>query len=160
MSIKLMMPSNHLILCCPLLLLPSIFPSIRVFYNESVLCNRWPKYWIFSFNISPSNEHPGLISFRMGWLDLLAVSSLSYSIVFLYFFCIDHGGRLSYLSFLFFGTLHLDAYIFPFLLCFSLPVLSELFVRSPQTAICFFAFLFLGEGLDFCLLYNVTNLHP
>ena len=66
------MPSNHLTLCHPLLL-PSIFPSIRVFPNESTLCNRWPKYWSFSFNISPSNEHPGLISFRMDWLDLLAV---------------------------------------------------------------------------------------
>ena len=67
------MPSNHLILCRPLLLLPSIFPSIRVFYNESALHIRWPKYWSFSFSISPSNEHPGLISFRMHWLDLLAV---------------------------------------------------------------------------------------
>ena len=67
------MPSSHLILCCPLLLLPSIFPSIRVFSDESVLCIRWPKYWSFSFNISPTNEHPGLISFRMDWLDLLAV---------------------------------------------------------------------------------------
>ena len=67
------MPSNHLILCSPLLLLPSIFPSIRVFSNESALRIRWPKYWSFSFNISPSNEHPGLISFKMDWLDLLAV---------------------------------------------------------------------------------------
>ena len=67
------MPSNHLILCCPLLLLPSIFPSIRVFSNESALRMRWPKYWSFSFNISRSNEHSGLISFRMDWLDLLAV---------------------------------------------------------------------------------------
>ena len=66
-------PSNHLILCCPLLFLPSTFPSIRVFSNESALHIRWPKYWSFSFNISPSNEHPGLISFRMDWLDLLAV---------------------------------------------------------------------------------------
>ena len=66
------MPSNHLILCHPLLLLPSIFPSIRVFSNESALHIKWPKYWSFSFNISPSNEHPGLISFRMDWLDLLA----------------------------------------------------------------------------------------
>ena len=73
MSIVLVMPSNHLILCRPLLLWPSIFPSIRVFSNESALCIRWPKYWSFSFNISPSNEHPGLISFRMDWLDLLAV---------------------------------------------------------------------------------------
>ena len=72
MSIELVMPSNHLILCRPLLLLPSIFPSIRVFSNESALHIRWPKYWSFSFNISPSNEHPGLISFRMDWLDLLA----------------------------------------------------------------------------------------
>ena len=67
------MPSNHLILCHPLLLLPSIFPSIRVFSNESALRIRWPKYWSFSFNISPANENPGLISFRMEWLDLLAV---------------------------------------------------------------------------------------
>ena len=67
------MPSNHLIPCCPLLLLPSIFPSIRVFSNESVLHMRWPKYWSFSFNISPSNEYSGLISFRMDWLDILAV---------------------------------------------------------------------------------------
>ena len=73
MSIESVMPSNHLILCCPLLLLPSIFPSIGVFSNESVLHIRWPKYWSFSFNISPSNEYPGLISFRMDWLDLLAV---------------------------------------------------------------------------------------
>ena len=72
MSIELVMPSNHLILCRPLLL-PSIFPSIRVFSNVSALCIRWPKYWSFSFNISPSNEYPGLISFRMDWLDLLAV---------------------------------------------------------------------------------------
>ena len=73
MSIVSVMPSNHLILCRPLLLLPSIFPSIRVFANESALPIRWPKYWSFSFNISPSNEHRGLISFRMHWLDLLAV---------------------------------------------------------------------------------------
>ena len=72
MSIESVMPSNHPILCHPLLLLPSILPSIRVFSNESALCIRWPKYWSFSF-ISPSNEHPGLISFRMDWLDLLAV---------------------------------------------------------------------------------------
>ena len=73
MSIVSVMPSNHLILCRPLLLLPSIFPSIRVFSNESALCIRWPKFWSFSFNISPSNEHSGLISFRMGWLDLPVV---------------------------------------------------------------------------------------
>ena len=73
MSIESAVPSNHLILCRPLLLPPSIFPSIRVFSNESALCIRWPKSWSFSFNISPSNEHSGLISFRMDWLDLLAV---------------------------------------------------------------------------------------
>ena len=77
-SLKLMstgsvMPSNHLILCCPLLLPPSVFPSIRVFSNESALCIRWPKYWSFSFSISPSNEYSRLISFRVDWLDLLAV---------------------------------------------------------------------------------------
>ena len=77
MSIELVMPSNHLILCCPLLLLPSIFPSIRVFSNESALCIRWPKYWSFSFSISPSNENPGLIFFRMDSLDLLAAQGLS-----------------------------------------------------------------------------------
>ena len=73
MSLVLVVPSSHLILCHPLLLLPSIFPSIRVFSNESVLSIRWPKFWSFSFNIRPSNEHPGPISFRMDWLDLLAV---------------------------------------------------------------------------------------
>ena len=73
MSIESVMPSSHLILCHPLLLLPSIFPSIRVFSNASAFCIRWPKYWSFSFSISPSNEHPGLVSFRMDWLDLLAV---------------------------------------------------------------------------------------
>ena len=72
MSIELVMPSNHLILCCPLLLLPSIFPSIRVFSSESALHIRWPKYWSFSFTISPSNKYSGLISFRMDWFDLLA----------------------------------------------------------------------------------------
>ena len=73
MSIESVMTSNHLILCRPLLLLPSIFPSIRVFSNKSALHIRWPKYWSFSFSISPSSEHPGQISFRMDWLDLLAV---------------------------------------------------------------------------------------
>ena len=73
MSIESLMPSNHLILCCPLLLLPSIFPSIRVFYSESVLHIRWPKHWSFSFSISPSNEYSGLISFSTDWFGLLAV---------------------------------------------------------------------------------------
>ena len=81
MPIESVMPSNHLILCRPLLLLPSIFPSIRVFLNESALCIRWPKYWSFSFNICPSNEHPGLISLRMDWLDLLAVQETLKSIL-------------------------------------------------------------------------------
>ena len=81
MSIKWVMPSNHLILCRALLLLSSIFTSIRVFSNESVLQNRWPKYWSFSFSISPSNEHPGLISFRTDWLDLLAVQGILKSLL-------------------------------------------------------------------------------
>ena len=76
MSIESVMPSNHLILCHPLLLLPSIFPNIRVFSNESALHIRWPKYWSFSFNISPSHEHSGLMSLRMDWLDLLAVQAI------------------------------------------------------------------------------------
>ena len=101
MSIESVMSSNHLILCCPLLLLPSTFPSIRVFSNDSVLRIRWPKYWSFSFNISPSNEHSGLVSFRMDWLDLFAVQgtfksllqhhSLKASIIWhLAFFIVQH----------------------------------------------------------------------
>ena len=78
MPIESVMPSNHLILCCPLLLLPSVFSSIRVFSNESVLCIRWPKYWSFCFSISPSSEYSGLISFRMDWLDLLAVQGTTF----------------------------------------------------------------------------------
>ena len=81
MSIEFVMPSGHLILCCPLLLLPSIFPSIRVFSNESFLCIRWPKYWSFSFSISPSNEYSELISFRMDWFDLLAVQGTHKSLL-------------------------------------------------------------------------------
>ena len=81
MSIESVMPSNHLILCRPFLLLPSICPCIRVFSNESALCIRWPKYWSFSFNIIPSNEHPGLISFRTDWLDLLAVQGILKSLL-------------------------------------------------------------------------------
>ena len=81
MSIYSVMPSNHLILCHPLLLLPSIFPSIRVFSNESALRSRWPKYWNFSFNISPTNEHLALITFRMDWLDLLAVQEILKSLL-------------------------------------------------------------------------------
>ena len=81
MSIESVMPSSHLILCHPLLLLSSIFPSIKVFSNESALCIRWPKYWSFSFNISPSNEHPGPISFRMDWLDLPVVQGTPKSLL-------------------------------------------------------------------------------
>ena len=81
MSIELVMTYNHLILCCPLLLLLSIFPSIRVFSNKSALCIRWAKYWSFSFSISPSNEYSGLISFRMDWLDLLAVQGTLQSLL-------------------------------------------------------------------------------
>ena len=81
MSIKSVMPSNHFILCCPLLLPPSIFPSIRVFSDESALHIRWPKYWNFSFNVSPSNKYSGLISFRMDWLDLLAVQGILKSLL-------------------------------------------------------------------------------
>ena len=76
MSIESVMPSNHLILCCPLHLLPAIFPSIRIFSNEPALCTRWPKYWSFSFSISPSSEYSGLISFRIDWLDLLSVQGM------------------------------------------------------------------------------------
>ena len=79
MAIELVMPSNHLTLCCPFLLLPSIFPSIRVFSNESVVCIRWPKYCSFSLSISPSNEYSGLISFRIDWFDLLAVQEIDKS---------------------------------------------------------------------------------
>ena len=81
MSIESVMPSNHFILCHPLFLLPSIFPNIRVFSNESVLCIRWPKYWNFNFSISPSNEHSALISFMMNWLDLLAVQGMLKSLL-------------------------------------------------------------------------------
>ena len=81
MSIESVMPSGHLILCCPLLLLPPVPPSIRVFSNESTLHMRWPEYWSFSFSISPSNEYPGLISFRMDWLDLLAVQGIQITLI-------------------------------------------------------------------------------
>ena len=91
MSIELMMPSNHLILCCPLLSLPSIFSSIRVFSSESVLPIRWPKYWSFSFSVSPSNEYSGLISFRMDWLDLYALQGTLKSLLQ------QHGSKASIL---------------------------------------------------------------
>ena len=100
MSIKSVMPSNHLILCHPLLLLPSVFPRIRIFSNESVLCIRWPKYWSFSFSISPSNEYSGLISFRMDWLDLLAVQGTLKSLLQY------HSSKTSILWHLAFFTVH------------------------------------------------------
>ena len=102
MSIESVRPSNHLILCHPLLLLPSIFPSIRVFSNEAALCIRWPKYWSFSLNISPSNEHPGLISFRMDWLDLLAVQGTFQSLFQ------HHSSKASILQFSAFFTIQLS----------------------------------------------------
>ena len=91
MSIELVMPSNHLILCCPLLLLPSMFPSIRVFSNESVLRIRWPKYWSFSFSIGPSNEHSGLIFFRIDWFDFPVVQGTLKSLLQ------DHSSKASIL---------------------------------------------------------------
>ena len=97
MSIESVMPSNRLILCCLLLLPPSVFPSIRVFSNESALCIRWPKYWSFSFNISPSNEYSGLISFRMDWLDLLDDKEI-YSVILLFIFYILHSFFIPILS--------------------------------------------------------------
>ena len=101
MSIESVMPSNHLILCHPLLLQPPISPSIRVFSNESALPIRWPKYWSFSFNISPSNEHPGLISFRMDWLDLLAVQGTLKSLL-------NHSSKASILQHSAFFTVQLS----------------------------------------------------
>ena len=102
MSIESVMPSNHLILCHPLLLLPSIFPSIRVFSDESALRIRWPKYWSFNFHISPSDEHPGLISFRMDWLDLLAVQGTLKSLLQ------DHSSKTSILRHLAFFIVQLS----------------------------------------------------
>ena len=97
LSIESVMPSTHLILCHPLLLLPLIFPSIRVFSNDSALCIRWPKYWSFSFRISPSNEHPGLISFRKDWLDLLAVQGTLKSLLLTPQFKSINSSELSFL---------------------------------------------------------------
>ena len=107
MTIESVMPSNHLILCCPLLLLPSIFPSIRVFSDESALCIRGPKYWSFSFSISPSNEYSGLISFRIDWFDLLAVQGTLKSLLQ------HHSSKASFL--------HLSAF---FMVQFSHPYMT------------------------------------
>ena len=105
MPIESVMPSNHLILCHPLLLLPSIFPSIRVFSNESAVCIRWLKYWSCSFSISPSNEHPGLISFRMDWLDLLTVQGTLKTLLQ------HHGSKASILQHSAFFIVHSHPYM-------------------------------------------------
>ena len=102
MFIKMVMPSNHLVLCCPLFLLPSVFASIRVFSNESVLCIRWPKYWSFNFSISPSNDYSGLISFRIVWFDLLVVHGTLKSLLQ------DHSSKASILRHLAFFMVQLS----------------------------------------------------
>ena len=102
MSIESVMPSNYLILSCPLLLKPSILPSIRVFFSESVLCIRWPKYWSFSFSMSPSNKYSGLISFRIDWLDLLAVQGILQSLLQ------HHSSKVSILQHSAFSTVQLS----------------------------------------------------
>ena len=123
MAIESVMPSNHLILCRLLLLLPSIFPSIRVFSNESALHIRWPKYWRFSFNISPSNEHPGLISFRMDWLDLLAVQGTLKSLLQ------HHSSKASILL--------CSAFFYLFILLYNIVlVLPYINMNSPQVYPC------------------------
>ena len=116
MSVELVMPSNHHILCCPLLLLPLIPPSIRVFSSKSTLHMRWPKYWSFSFSISPSNEHRGLISFRMDWLDLLAVQGTLKSLLQ------HHSSKASILRCSAFFTVQLSylfSFVFNFQNCFE-----------------------------------------
>ena len=204
MSIELVMPSNHLILCHPLLLPPSIFPSIRVFSDESALHIRWPKYWSFSFSISPSNEHPGLIAFRMDWLDLLAVqetlkSLLQYhsseaSVLCSAFFIVQLShpymttgkttaltrqtfvGKVMLLLFNMLSRLGITFLprskwlLISWLQSPSAVILEPKKIKSVSyllfIAICkassdsHFAFLFLGDDLAPCLLYNVINLHP
>ena len=136
-------------LCCSLFLLPSIFPSIRVFSNESVLLISWSKYSSFRFSISPSNEYSGLISFRINPFYCFPL-----------ILCIVHLRRLSCLSLLFFGILHSIGYIFPYLLGFLILFFSQLFVRHPLTTTLLLAFLFLKNGFGHHLLYSVMNLHP
>ena len=130
-SIESVMPSNHLILCCHFLLLP--FPSIRVFSNESVLCIRWPKYWSFSFNISPSNEHPGLISFRMDGLDLLAVQGTLKSLLQ------HHSSKASILP-------HSDLFIVQFL---------HPYIMTTGKTIAFTRQTFVGKVMS--LLFNMLS---
>ena len=131
MSIELVMPSNHLILCRPLLLLPSIFPSIRVFVNGSVLCTRWPKYWSFSFSNSPSNEYSGLISLRVAWFDLLAVQGTHKSLL-------QH--HSSKASILWYST-------------FFIVQLSHPYMITGKT-IALIRWTFVGKVM--CLLFNMT----
>ena len=128
MSIELVMPSNHLILCCPLLLLSSIFPSIRVFSNELVLCIRWPKYWSFSFSITASNEHSGLISLRIDWFDLLAVQGTLKSLLW------HHKSKAPILQCSAFFTVQL----------------SHLYMTSGKT-IALIIWTFVGRGLCFLI---------
>ena len=125
MSIELVMPSNHFILCRPLFLPPSIFPSIGVFSNESALHIKWPKYWSFSFNISPSNEYTGLISFRMDWLDLLAVQGTLKSLLQPQFKCINS----SVLSFLYGPTLTFIRRLFSSSSLSAIRVVSSAYLR-------------------------------
>ena len=128
MSVESVMPSSHLILCCPLLLLPSIFPRIRVFSNETSLHIRWPKYWSFSFNISSSNEHPELISFRIDWLDLLAIQGTLKSLLK------HHSSKASILQ----CSIRMAFFFFLISLCYSL----ELCIQMDISFLFSFAFYF------------------
>ena len=132
MSIESVMPSNHLLLCCPLLLPPSVFPSIRVFSNESVLCIKWPKYWSFSFSISPSNEYSGLISFRVDWLDLLVVQGTFKSLL-------QH---------------HRSEALILWCSAFFRVQLSHLYITTEKT-IALTRWTFVGKVM--CLLYNMLS---
>ena len=133
------MPSNHLILCCPLLLLSSIFPSIRVFSNGSVLCIRWPKYWSFSFSISPANEYSGLISFKMDWLDLLAVQGTLKSLPQ------HHSSKASILQ-------HSAFFIVPFSFLYS-PTLTSIHDYWKNQALTRWTFV----GKVISLLFNILS---
>ena len=138
------MPSNHLILCHPLLLLPSIFPSIRVFSNESVLCIRWPKYWSFSFSISPSNEYSGLVSFRMDWLDLLAVQGTLRSLLQ------RHSSKASILQCSAFFTIQLSH---PYM------TTGKTIALTRQTFVCLLSLLFNMFNMSvFCLCFLICCL--
>ena len=132
MSIESVMPSNHLLLCCPLLLPPSVFPSIRVFSNESVLFIKWPKYWSFSFSISPSNEYSGLISFRVDWLDLLVVQGTFKSLL-------QH---------------HRSEALILWCSAFFRVQLSHLYITTEKT-IALTRWTFVGKVM--CLLYNMLS---